>query len=217
MSTASQALTFRPRAGRPTKAQADAREGALLDTALDLFLERGYAQTTIDDLAAALGMTKRTIYARHNDKAALFKAAVRRAIQRAAVAPEDFVALDTGDLEATLTAFARMRVAHVQTEAALKLQRIINAESYRFPEIFAWYSQLSAGPPVAFLTRLLARHVAAGELALDDPAQAAMAFMSLALGGAARSATAGAPLDGAESEARIRFAVQLFLDGARVR
>ena len=213
----SQAANLRPSAGRPTKAQSEAREAELLDGALDLFLDQGYAQTTIESVAAALGMTKRTIYARHTDKAALFKAAVRRAIQRAAVEPQAFAALDCGDLEATLLAFARMRVAHVQSEAALKLQRIINSESYRFPEIFAWYSQASAGPPVAFLTRLLERHAAAGELALDDPAQAAMAFMSLALGGPARSATAGNPLDGAEVERRIAFAVQLFLNGARTR
>ena len=213
----SQAANLRPSAGRPTKAQAKAREDALLDGALDLFLDQGYAQTTIEGVAVALGMTKRTIYARHTDKAALFKAAVRRAIERAAVPPGQFAVLDTGDLEATLLAFARMRVAHVQSEAALKLQRIINAESYRFPEIFAWYSQLSAGPPVAFLTKLLARHTAAGELALGDPGRAAMAFMSLALGGPARSATAGSPLDESESEERIAFAVKLFLNGARTR
>jgi TetR/AcrR family transcriptional repressor of mexJK operon len=217
MSKPSQAELLRPRAGRPTKAQSAAREAELLDAALDLFLEQGYALTTIEGVAAALGMTKRTIYARHADKAALFKAAVRRAIQRAAVEPQAFAALDTGDLESTLLAFARMRVTHVQTEPALKLQRIINAESYRFPEIFAWYSEQSAGPPVAFLTRLLARHTAAGELALDDPAHAAMAFMSLAVSGTARSATAGSPLDAEETERRIAFAVRLFLDGARVR
>lgn len=217
MNTVSQAVIARPSAGRPTKAQAAAREDALLDGALDLFLDQGYAQTTIESVAAALGMTKRTIYARHTDKAALFKAAVRRAIQRAAVPPGHFAVLDCGDLEATLLAFARMRVAHVQSEAALKLQRIINAESYRFPEIFAWYSEQSAGPPVTFLARLLERHAAAGELALDDPAQAAIAFMSLALGGTARSATAGSPLEDAESAQRIAFAVQLFLNGARPR
>jgi TetR/AcrR family transcriptional regulator, mexJK operon transcriptional repressor len=217
MDSPSQAEPLRARAGRPTKAQAVAREAELLDAALDLFLEQGYALTTIEGVAAALGMTKRTIYARHADKAALFKATVRRAIQRAAVEPEAFAAVDTGELESTLLAFARMRVAHVQSEAALKLQRIINAESYRFPEIFAWYAQASAGPPVAFLTQLLARHAAAGELALSNPGRAAMAFMSLALSGPARSATAGSPLGESESEERIAFAVQLFLNGARTR
>ena len=48
MDTVSQAETLRPRAGRPTKAQAEAREAELLDAALDLFLEQGYAQTTIE-------------------------------------------------------------------------------------------------------------------------------------------------------------------------
>ncbi len=217
MPTASQAKILRSRAGRPTKAQAEAREGELLDTALDLFLERGYAQTTIDDLAAALGMTKRTIYARHVDKAALFKAAVRRAITQAAVSDDAYAATDTGDLEGTLLAFARLRVAHVQTDAALKLQRIVNAESYRFPDVFAWFAEGNAGPPVAFLTGVLARHEAQGELHTGDPASAAAAFMSMAVSAAARSAAGGRPLDPSEIEHRITFAVRLFLNGARPR
>ena len=52
----------------------------MLDTALSLFLDKGFEQTTIDLIAASVGMTKRTIYAKYEDKAALFRAAVERAI-----------------------------------------------------------------------------------------------------------------------------------------
>ena len=62
----------RPKAGRPTRAQADARHLVLLDAALNHFLEKGFELTTIDAVVQEVGMTKRTVYARYPDKAALF-------------------------------------------------------------------------------------------------------------------------------------------------
>ena len=54
----------RPRAGRPTREQAEARHAELLDRALDHFLDKGFEQATIEAIAADVGMTKRTVYAR---------------------------------------------------------------------------------------------------------------------------------------------------------
>ena len=51
-------------AGRPTKAQAEARLEELLDSALDIFLERGFELATIEAIAARVNMTKRTVYAK---------------------------------------------------------------------------------------------------------------------------------------------------------
>src|SRR3954452_1909284 len=65
-----------PRAGRPTREEAVARHEALLEVALDHFLEKGFEQATIEAIAQDARATKRTIYARYADKAALFHAAV---------------------------------------------------------------------------------------------------------------------------------------------
>ena len=109
----------RPKAGRPTPEQARNRHDELLDSALDLFLDKGFEQATIEAIAASVGMTKRTVYARYADKAALFKSTVQRAIERLIVAKSTLQALDSGDIEATLAAVARMRVALVMTPAVL--------------------------------------------------------------------------------------------------
>jgi TetR/AcrR family transcriptional regulator, mexJK operon transcriptional repressor len=207
----------RPKAGRPTRERAEARHNELLDTALDMFLECGFEMTTMEGVAAAVGMTKRTIYARYDGKAALFKATVRRAIKRNIVARAIFDALDTGDLENTLTAFATMRIAHFQTDAGLKLQRIVNTESFRFPEIFTWYYEQSAGPAIDFLADLFSRQEKGGTLSVGDPRMAANAFMSMVVGGPVRIIVSGNPLGQEEIDARIAFAVRLFLDGARTR
>src|ERR1700759_762818 len=90
--------------GRPTKEQAERRQEELLDRALEMFLESGFELVTLDAIAAALGMTKRTMYARYRDKRALFLACVQRAIDAWVMPVGQLRAAETGDLETTLVA-----------------------------------------------------------------------------------------------------------------
>jgi AcrR family transcriptional regulator len=216
-STQRSTITRRPAAGRPTRAQAQRRHDELLDSALDLFLDKGYQQATIEAIAASVGMTKRTVYALYADKAALFKATVQRAIERMIVTEEALRALQSDDLEATLIAVARMRVARTMTSAGLKLQRIIDTESYRFPAIFNMAYQQGTRPVVEFLAELLGRETAAGRLAVTNPITAARVFLSMVVSGPVRIITSGNRLSNREIEERLQFAVRLFLVGARVR
>lgn len=207
----------RPRAGRPTREQAEARHAELLDRALDHFLDKGFEQATIEAIAADVGMTKRTVYARYADKAALFRAAVRRAIERYAIPDEQIQATDCGDLERTLINVAMLRIDLVSSPRGLKLQRIINTESYRFPDIFTDTYELGALPTIQFLAGVLDRETRAGKLAIDNPLMAANAFMSMVVTGPVRFIVAGIPLSRKETDKRVSFAVRLFLDGARPR
>lgn len=205
------------RAGRPTKEQAEARQAELLDRAIDHFLESGFERATIEAIAADVGMTKRTVYARYPDKAALFRAALRRAIERFAISQKTIEATRAPCLEQTLTNIAMLRIDLVATSEGLKLQRIINTESYRFPDIFTTYYEIAARPTVEFLTRLLRDETAAGRLALDNPELAAGTFMSMVVGGPVRFITSGNPLPKRQLDERVRFAVHLFLEGAKPR
>jgi TetR/AcrR family transcriptional regulator, mexJK operon transcriptional repressor len=207
----------RPKAGRPTREQARQRHDELLDRALDLFLDKGFEQATIEAIAAAVGMTKRTVYARYKDKAALFHATVHRAIERMIVPEATLRALDTDDLEATLASVARLRVAQVTTPAGLKLQRIINTESYRFPEIFVMSYEQGALPVIRFLARLLQRESSAGRLAVTDSKMAAIVFMSMVVSGPVRLIVSGQRLTQKQIDERQQFAIRLFLDGVRPR
>ncbi|MCB2075068.1 MAG: TetR/AcrR family transcriptional regulator [Novosphingobium sp.] len=206
----------RPRAGRPTREQAEARHELLLDRALDHFLDKGFQQATIEAIAADVGMTKRTVYARHEDKAALFRAAVHRAIEKYAVSQEDIEATVCDDLEQTLVNLAMLRIDTVSTSTGVKLQRIVNTESYRFPDIFTAAYE-SAVPTIRFLADVLEKETRAGTLAIDEPMHAANVFMSMVVGGPARFIVSGIPLSRKEIDKRVGYAVRLFLDGARKR
>ncbi|MQY18784.1 TetR/AcrR family transcriptional regulator [Nocardia macrotermitis] len=204
-------------AGRPTREQAAARHEELLETALDLFLENGFDVTTVEMIASRVNMTKRTIYARYPEKSALFLAAVHRAVDGQIVPPEVLEQLDTGDLKQTLEAVARLRIDQVMTPNGLRLQRIINTEGYRFPEIFVANYERSAGPVIDFVAGVLDRAIDAGTIAPIDTDQAARAFMSMVVGGQVRSIVAGRPPSAAQLEERVEFTVRLLLDGLRPR
>lgn len=182
-----------------------------------MFLDRGYAQTTIDSIAAAVNMTKRTIYARYEDKAALFRAAVQQAIKRWIVSPQTLQALECDTLEATLLAVARMRIAHAGKPEGIRLGRIISAESYRFPDLFSTAYQQGTMPVVNFLADVLRRYQENGTIRVTRPQVAARAFLSLVVGGPARAIASGRHFDAQEMEERILFGVDLFLNGVRAR
>jgi AcrR family transcriptional regulator len=167
----------------------------------------------MEEIATHVGMSKRTVYARYEDKGALFKAAVRRAIERYTVPREALEAVATDDLEETLAAIARLRIANVATPVATKLQRILSAQSYRFPELFTAAFEEGAGPTIHFLSDLFVRYSRQGQLNVTEPQRAAAAFLSLVVGGPARIIVSGNKLDDREIETHIRFAVGLFLRG----
>ena len=181
--------------------------------ALDIFLERGFEQATMEEIATHVGMSKRTVYARYDDKGALFKATVRRAIERYTVPRETVEAVATDDLEETLLAVARLRIANLARPVAIKLQRILTAQSYRFPELFNAAFEEGTGPTIDFLSDLFIRYTRLGKLDVTEPHRAATAFLSVVVGGPARVIVSGNKLDRREMETHIRFAVRLFLHG----
>lgn len=211
----SPAVVPRPGVGRPTREQQEQRHEELLAIALDIFLDKGFEQATMKDIALAVGMSKRTVYARYEDKSTLFKAAVRRAIERYTVPRRALEAVVTPDLEETLIAIARLRIANVATPNGIKLQRILIAQAYRFPELFRAAFDEGAGPTVDLLSELFVRYRTRGQIRVTEPKRAATAFLSLVAGGPARLIVSGNAPEPAEIEKHIRFTVGLFLDGVR--
>lgn len=205
------------RAGRPSREQAQARHAQLLDCAFDKFLEKGFEPTTIEALAAEVSMTKRTVYARYPDKAALFRAAVRRGTERRAASQQAIEATRVDDLEETLVRIAMLRIQLAGTAEGVKLQRLINTEAYRFPDIFQTYYEIAALPTMRFLANILEAETCAGRLAIDDAMLAANVFMSMVVSAPVRFLISGNELPAQDVDRRVRFAVSLFLKGAEPR
>ncbi|MEX5632686.1 TetR/AcrR family transcriptional regulator C-terminal domain-containing protein, partial [Parafrankia sp. FMc2] len=99
------------------------------------------------------------------------------------------------------------------TPNGLRLQRIINTESYRFPEIFTASFEQSGRPVIEFVAGVLERAVADGRIAPTNPALAASVFMSMLVSGPVRTIVSGHTPTDYELDERIRFSVRLLLDG----
>jgi AcrR family transcriptional regulator len=113
--------------GRPTADERHRRETDILTAALGVFLRSGYGASTVDELAAAAQVTKRTLYAYYGDKAGLFAAMVR---DLAAA-----VSLDAASDRDTLETLAARIVARVHSDELVGLHQLVIAESTRFPEL----------------------------------------------------------------------------------
>lgn len=211
------AVVAQPRIGRPTREEAQRRHENLLEVALDMFLERGFDATTVEDIATAARMSKRTVYARYANKDELFVAVVHRARDRYTVSLEELQALETDDLAETLKAIALRRFENMTSSAGQRLFRVINAQAYRFPELALAAFNDSVAPAFEHLSEVFARFAARGEIEVVDYRKAAAAFLSLTLAPSSRIIATGNQLDPKQFEEHIDFSIRLFLNGLRRR
>jgi TetR/AcrR family transcriptional regulator, mexJK operon transcriptional repressor len=199
--------------GRQTPTATKQRNLELLDKALDLFLEQGFERTTIDAIAAAVGMAKRTVYLRYGNKTGLFKASLKRAIELWIVPVERLRAAETEDLEESLLRIGQILVANVMKPAGLRLLRITNAESGRLPEIGAFSYTQGTSPTIAYLVDFIRRRVLSEGIEIVNPEESAMAFLHLVVGGPANMTAWGLALSDKAIDLHTRYAVHLFLHG----
>lgn len=99
MSMSETATRRSTRSGRPRRGKTQEPVERILDTATRLFASRGFAGTSIDQVAALCGAGKDTIYRRFPSKVALFEAVVEHARLRALAQVPDITAIDGQPLE----------------------------------------------------------------------------------------------------------------------
>ena len=192
------------------------RKGALiLDTARQMFLERGYDATSLDDVAAASGVSKTTVYNNFEDKEGLFSAVVLAVTERAEQIISELGAALSGDepVAERLTAVARALAYGVLNPAVVQLRRLAIAEALRFPGIVTAYWERAPARTLALLTESFTRLAARGELDIDDPAAAAALFAYAVLGLYQDQALLqpSRPLDRAEFDKHVGQVVAAFL------
>lgn len=112
-------------------------ESKLLDVALREFLEHGYGDAAMDRIAKAVGGSKTTLYSRYPSKEVLFRAIIFGQIERAH--PEASLRSDAGPLglEQGLKSYANRMLEHSLQEDMIGVNKLIQCETYRFPELGA--------------------------------------------------------------------------------
>lgn len=141
----------------------DARPQELLAAALDLFVERGFAATRLEDVAKRAGVSKGTLYLYFNNKEDLFKAVVRESIIPSLDESDALVANFVGD---SSTLFHELLFGWWQRIGDTKLSgisKLILAESGNFPELAKFYHEEVITRANALVLRMLQRGIASGE------------------------------------------------------
>jgi AcrR family transcriptional regulator len=155
------AILSKPASNRAERA-ADRRQ-AIIDAALDEFIDRGYAATRLDDVAKRAGVAKGTIYLHFKDKESLFQELVRTAlvplIVRLAAPPPA-----GGSVRAMLEKFAETFAQEVVTTRRGAIIRLIVAEGPRFPDIADFYYREVVSRGLAGMRALIELGIASGEI-----------------------------------------------------
>ena len=178
----------------------DAR-GRLERAALELYLERGYDQTTVAEIASRAGLTERTFFRHFTDKrevlfrgdelARVMAAAIDAAPER--TAPFDAVAAalgSTSDFFADRRSHARTRQAVIGATPALQERELIKLASLATTMADALRRRGVADPSASLLAETgVAVFKVAFERWLDDPADRPLADVVAESLAALRSAT----------------------------
>jgi AcrR family transcriptional regulator len=143
--------------------RADARPQELLEAALAVFVERGYAATRLEEVARRAGVAKATLYLYYENKLELFKAVVRNSL----VAGFDEVARSqTGEPGSAREQLTRLLTAFVQRIAGSPLSgipKLVIAEASNFPEVARFYHEEVILRGRAMVVGVLERGKATGE------------------------------------------------------
>jgi AcrR family transcriptional regulator len=189
------------------------RRKRLCEAAAGVFLRDGYAAASMEEVARAAGMSKRTLYQVFSSKAALFEETIA-----AALAP---IALDTDlerepDIRRALTGILVSAANHLLAERQIGIFRLVIGERHCSPELAEATHRVLMSRGASALERRLTAEAAAGRLCLAQPGAAARMLYGMVLGSAQLRLLLGVrhPAGPAEIEALADGAVALFLDGA---
>src|SRR3954462_10932854 len=141
----------------------EARPGELLDAALDLFVEKGFAATRSEEVAARAGVSKGTLFLYFPSKEELFKAVVRENISgRFAEWNEEFEAFEGTSADMVRYCF-KVWWERIGATRASGITKLMMSEARNFPELAAFYQQEVIRPATQLIRRILQRGVDSGE------------------------------------------------------
>ncbi len=201
--------------GRPTRAETSRLDDEVRRCALEMFLDRGFEHTSVEQIARAAGTTKASIYGRYASKQELFRDVVEWAMANPDWPYPEPPLPASDDLAASLRAIAETSMRRATDPSMVKLSRLAISQISRFPEFAGRPDPSSTWWRAKAVIALLQRHVATGEIVADEPELLAEHFLAMVSGMPARLASMGRMRDAETQDRLTRSAVELFLRSLR--
>lgn len=147
----------------------EARPQELLDAALALFVEKGFAATRAEEVATRAGVSKGTLYLYYPSKEDLLKAVIKKNLSERLAAG----AAQAADFEGSASDLLRGLLVdwwtQIYDDPAAAVFKLIFTEARTFPEIAAYYAQEVVTPGHALMTSVIQRGIDCGEFRPVDP------------------------------------------------
>jgi len=160
---------------------------AVVEAARSLFLRQGYAATTMEHIAAAAGLTKRTLYNNYGDKEALFTEILSEVIAVAEAFArglhEEFtVGIDAANLREEFYELGRRLALGILRPEVIALRRLLIGEAREFPVLAEEYFHRAPDQVLEALAAGFAHLRRVGLLRVADARRAAAQFAYLVVG-----------------------------------
>lgn len=146
----------------------EARPGELLDAALDLFVEKGFAATRAEEVAARAGVSKGTLFLYFQSKEELLKAVVQQNISNHFKEWNDTFESFDGDSASMVSLCMNLWWQRVGATKASGIAKLMMSEAKNFPAIAAFYQQEVIEPGQTLIRRILQRGIDRGEFRSMD-------------------------------------------------
>jgi AcrR family transcriptional regulator len=141
----------------------DARPGEILDAALDLFVEKGFAATRLEDVAQRAGVSKGTVYLYFDSKDDLFKSVIRSGMVRAIEEAEKLVAGFEGSSADLLRQIYAGWWQNIGGTKLSGIPKLMISEAQNFPELARFYYDEVIQRGSRLVASAIERGVARGE------------------------------------------------------
>jgi AcrR family transcriptional regulator len=145
------------------------RPGEILAAALALFVEKGFAATRLDDVAARAGLSKAAIYLYFEDKMALFQGVIRQTVTSNFGTVEALAKTHHGPVAELLPRLLEFMAGRIEDTPLPSIAKLVIGESRAFPEIGRFYLDEVIGRGLPLFESLIARGIAQGEFRKVDP------------------------------------------------
>jgi AcrR family transcriptional regulator len=155
--------------GPKFRRRAEARPDEVLDAALELFIEKGFAATRVEDIARRAGLSKGTVYLYFPSKDAVLEALVRRAIVPIADTALEALRDYEGDPRIVITMVIKMIGQRLADPRIIAIPKVIIREVAAFPHLAEIYRAQVLDRVIPVIIRLIRRGVEQGYLRQVDP------------------------------------------------
>jgi AcrR family transcriptional regulator len=155
--------------GPKFRRRAEARPDEVLDAALELFIEKGFASTRVEDIAKRAGLSKGTVYLYFPSKEALLEGLVRRAILPIADSALTTLHDYEGDPRVVLSMVLTMLAGRFGDPKVMAMPKLIFREAMGFPGLADMYRREVLDRVLPAVEGLLRRGIEQGYLRQVDP------------------------------------------------